>query len=342
MRARPLAPFVEALRAPAMSASLDPPTCDIASHEAEPAPSTSESPAACTGAEAADTIDDDDAYALGSCMPADELAEPPGKKVRMVDLGWFGYASPDDSGLYRAASSASSVYASLSMQPFSPARVDHPWTRAAWHAVNGASVVWKVHAAYDFMSDNGWQYMKHGILIACFVHERKHKMLKRYARAIRNTSRDWEQSMLAEVTDHHLAALDHEDFSFDARLVGESLKRPAADLVALLRVAFGGNADIKIASDARFSEWGVARRGDVVMIVANGVHVVGRAFLFAAIDGDIFVGVDLWTRIDATRGSSRWRVSGDRRAVLDASAILETLIWSQTLDVATVIVPPWL
>ena len=188
----------------------------------------------------------------------------------------------------------------------------------------------------------GWQYMKHGILIACFVHERKHRMLKRYARAIRNTSRDWEQSMLAEVTDHHLAALDHEDFSFDARLVGESLKRPAADLVALLRVAFGGNADIKIANDARFSEWGVARRGDVVMIVANGVHVVGRAFLFAAIDGDIFVGVDLWTRIDATRGSSRWRVSGDRRAVLDASAILETLIWSQTLDVATVIVPPWL
>ena len=184
--------------------------------------------------------------------------------------------------------------------------------------------------------------MKHGILIACFVHERKHRMLKRYARAIRNTSRDWEQSMLAEVTDHHLAALDHEDFSFDARLVGESLKRPAADLVALLRVAFGGNADIKIANDARFSEWGVARRGDVVMIVANGVHVVGRAFLFAAIDGDIFVGVDLWTRIDATRGSSRWRVGGARRAVLEASAILETLIWSQTLDVATVIVPPWL
>ena len=188
-----------------MSASLDPPTCDIASHEAEPAPSTSESPAACTGAEAADTIDDDDAYALGSCMPADELAEPPGKKVRMVDLGWFGYASPDDSGLYRAASSASSVYAPLSMQPFSPARVDHPWTRAAWHAANGAGVVWKVHAAYDFMSENELighaETMLGTVAAISYKWGVTHKLATRWSQYLADRRGAWDTMFLLHVSD---------------------------------------------------------------------------------------------------------------------------------------------
>lgn len=40
----------------------------------------------------------------------------------------------------------------------------------------------------------------HGILIPCFVHERKHRVVKRFASDIRNTSRDYERSLLAQIT----------------------------------------------------------------------------------------------------------------------------------------------
>ena len=57
-----------------------------------------------------------------------------------------------------------------------------------------------------------------GRLLNCFVLERKHKMPKRYATDLQNTSRAPTISLLSEVVCHNLAALAAQDFNFDIAL----------------------------------------------------------------------------------------------------------------------------
>ena len=56
-------------------------------------------------------------------------------------------------------------------------------------------------------------WLRFGYLLACFVHERRHRAVKRYAQGIENTSIDYEHSIIAEFTHHHLMQLKT-DFSF--------------------------------------------------------------------------------------------------------------------------------
>ena len=56
----------------------------------------------------------------------------------------------------------------------------------------------------------------HGTLFSCFVHERKHKVIKRYGNLIANTrsaakSNGFEETVLSEVTCHHIAMLKNFD-----------------------------------------------------------------------------------------------------------------------------------
>ena len=57
---------------------------------------------------------------------------------------------------------------------------------------------WIIHLAIE---------LKHfGLLLTCWVHERKHKMVKRYSDQVRNT-KTYEKSVLSEVICHHIAEL---------------------------------------------------------------------------------------------------------------------------------------
>ena len=60
-----------------------------------------------------------------------------------------------------------------------------------------------------------------GTLISCFVHERKHKLLKRYCEDLRNTL-EFERSIMANVTCHHLTELMSDTaFRFGIHLAGK-------------------------------------------------------------------------------------------------------------------------
>ena len=185
-----------------------------------------------------------------------------------------------------------------------------------------------------------WQLLKHGILVACFVHERKHRLLKRYAADKRNTSHDFERGLLAELTDHHLTMLEDSELCFDPKLINAYVRPPKAAL-ATLREAYGPTASIEIASSARINHLCTAHRGDVVLMVVGGVKAVGRLFLFASVDNVLVVGVSLWSLIDVGQNSARWSATAPRESILEADCILDTVIWSQTDDVVTVIMPPY-
>ena len=62
----------------------------------------------------------------------------------------------------------------------------------------------KFHALLHLVKE----LQEHGTLPNCWVQERKHKTIKRYASDICNT-RSYDRSVLGEVTCHHLHALRH-------------------------------------------------------------------------------------------------------------------------------------
>ena len=80
----------------------------------------------------------------------------------------------------------------------------------------------RIDAFYDLCEAAGWRKFMHpkfhwlvhlpqylqrlGMLLSCFVHERRHRMLKRYADDVKNT-RGYERTLLSEITCHHLASL---------------------------------------------------------------------------------------------------------------------------------------
>ena len=200
---------------------------------------------------------------------------------------------------------------------------------------------WKFHSLLHFP-----EFLeRHGILFPCFVHERKHKLIKRYARDISNTSGNFERSVLAEVTDHQLSVMANSEFSCKAKLLSIS-KRPSQELVASIRVYFELRADtpVVIGTHARFSEWGIAHRGDVVISRNGQDKSVGRIYWIAEVAGEIAFGIEEWSYIAETRGGSKWRSSNPGSNIILADDIVDTLIWScdHAAGIATVITPPWL
>ena len=48
---------------------------------------------------------------------------------------------------------------------------------------------------------------RYGLLLNCFVHERKHRIPKRFANEVRNTNSDWDASVMREVTAYRVSHL---------------------------------------------------------------------------------------------------------------------------------------
>ena len=57
----------------------------------------------------------------------------------------------------------------------------------------------EMHPKHHYMLHLPQMLWQHGVLIACFVHEWKHKEIKRYANELDYTAGDWEFSVLNNV-----------------------------------------------------------------------------------------------------------------------------------------------
>ena len=79
---------------------------------------------------------------------------------------------------------------------------------------------WKnyMHNKFHWLLHMPSHIVKFSFLISCWVHERKHRIIKRYSEGIQNTLR-FERSVLVQVVSHDLALLLEEDyFGMHARL----------------------------------------------------------------------------------------------------------------------------
>lgn len=124
------------------------------------------------------------------------------------------------------------------------------------------------------------QCAQHGTLVSCWVHERKHKEVKRHANLITNTSSNFERSVLVDAMADMLAAL--------AGTAGEpchgGLVNPSAGLaagVAAELTALGFSGPIEVSRSAYFAAGQQAFDGDLVLLEDGGARHVARVNFFA-------------------------------------------------------------
>ena len=164
----------------------------------------------------------------------------------------------------------------------------------------------------NFCLDAGWKTYMHpkfhwlvhlpkhlaqfGCLPTCWVHERKHRMVKRYANEICNTS-VFERSVLGEVTSHHLAELSKPDCFPTVGLVRP--RAAPARLHAFLSAEFEIQCGQFLYShEARFSKHESCSKGDVVLYRnEHGAVAAGQIWFHVVVAGVTVSALAVWHRV---------------------------------------------
>ena len=179
-----------------------------------------------------------------------------------------------------------------------------------------------------------------GYLPSCFTLERKHRVPKRYANQISNTSHTWEEGVLRELTGHHIFELRStpDRFSITASLVDG--KVPSKRMHGLLTDIFQpapGDA-LQTSRVARIDQWEKCRVGDMVTVREEGGDVVGQVRWHAAVVGEAgvttFTCVSRSTLISRGPRSTTWQRS-EEMSVHMTSELRYTLTWSESRGVIT-------
>jgi len=192
---------------------------------------------------------------------------------------------------------------------------------AGWRKFMHPKFHWLVHLA---------RYLrKWGMLLSCFVHERKHRMVKRYSSDVFNTRRN-EWSVLSEVTCHHIAALRETNvFNFGVGLIPPIQPAPP-NMRDFLDATFGDLADGGLALNyttahgARVNEFHVCHTRDVVLVTCSDGHTrAAEVWFHAAVQDEPCSLVSIWDHIADLGVTARsWREGADNKLVIPSADIL--------------------
>ena len=176
---------------------------------------------------------------------------------------------------------------------------------------------------------------RHGTLISCWTHERKHKVLKRFATQSADTSRGWETSLLKDCLDVQLEAMQSEMPSTDVRLLD---KRPATKgLQTFLQDTLQAAPEVPCYQGRRAVHGGgfTCQPGDVVVYRLQGVDEVAQISFHAQVgDSSCITCINPWRHVHEHMYEVR-----QEPTLIYTSAIQSCCIWSQKERSAMVLRP---
>ena len=223
--------------------------------------------------------------------------------------------------------------------------VSKPGTAVSPSALQ-AKIVGHLEAYKREFGDFGWtpkfhmaihlplHYSTHGVLLSCFVHERKHKIVKRLANHVLDTTRAFERSILQDVVMTQMRQLN------DASCVPRSVariceKRPLkAPHQKDLREAFGIAAEIFMSPTAIHDCGGLVSKNDLAFFRCSGVPTVGLVHYHVEVDHVCFTCLSPWEHVQL----SLYKVKGDM-VLVQTRLILDTCLFSRRGDIALVLTP---
>jgi hypothetical protein len=171
---------------------------------------------------------------------------------------------------------------------------------------------------------------KLGMLLNCFALERKHRIAKRYATEISNTSKDPSKSILMEVVSHQFAMLDRPGaFMFEIGLVDgrpapAKLRRTIADALALVATDI-----VRVSRTSRFNSFATCKQNDVVLVKDADAVYAGQVQLHFDANGVPVSMIDMWelhSYTDVDVGYAIWKKKGTIEFI-DTALILDVMTY---------------
>jgi hypothetical protein len=143
----------------------------------------------------------------------------------------------------------------------------------------------------------------HGVLISCFVHERKHKEIKRFVNNYMDyASKGFEKGIIEGVLLVHLETLNTVELpSINEAAALSSPLIAGGELKRVMQDAFNTAAEVYTAVDAVVKGIISIHRGDVAIAVINGQQCVAKVWFHVQIGGMCMSCVCPWPMFDKTR-----------------------------------------
>jgi hypothetical protein len=170
-----------------------------------------------------------------------------------------------------------------------------------------------------------------GVLPTCWVHERKHKLTKRYAQDNSHSGPDYARFVLSEVLSHQLHDVCHTT-SFDRSmgLVHRGQVKADSQLHRFVLASLELDEGLVYSyHTARLRLGGLCKKSDVV-ILGDGVDFcVGQIWIFAECSGRFLVLVSLWQILsyEATMGYVTCK-RADEPEVFELNRVLAPVPWA--------------
>ena len=230
------------------------------------------------------------------------------------------------------------------------------------HITTADTLRQRVNALLQACVDAGWSdYMipkfhwmihyaahlaRHGCLPTCWVHERKHKVLKRYAADIKlKDLLTYSKSVLAEVLSHQLESLCQDSaLSLGFGLVN---KRPAsAGVASSLLTALGLplTTSVQVGAVAHTSD-SHCSISDIALFAGEeeATFNAGRIATLLQVGEEFFAAVQLWS-VAAHHPQHfwvSWNMNDDDVCLIKLELVLSSVVWMQSAPgVACTLIPP--
>ena len=176
----------------------------------------------------------------------------------------------------------------------------------------------------------------HSVLISCFLHERKHRTVKRMAQPRVNTT-SFDQGLLADCTLQHLYELS----SWEAN-VGLKEPRQATDTIleTITSLMDVGENDDVLTSRVAYVRVRACATGDAVLFYKNGSLAAGEIIFHASVGGSLVSAICEWPVIAQGEISLKCMVKRGSVSLVATATIVESCVHSSAVEgqLVTVIV----
>ena len=178
------------------------------------------------------------------------------------------------------------------------------------------------------------QWAHHGVLLATFVNERKHKEPKRYAE-YRNSLDSYEGGLLADVTVQQLWEVG---FPLEG-VVHHALATPPRELRSMVETIFGDGIAVEVSHGAVVHGREV-RAQDVCTYAEEDLVRVGKVGYFVLVNGQSLAVIAPWELVHQDSRSATFRKRDDYRFV-STGALGEAVVFSVDDALRSTILKPW-
>jgi hypothetical protein len=193
-----------------------------------------------------------------------------------------------------------------------------------------ASVIPKHH----FMTHIASIYECHKLLLSCWVHERKHKEIKKYERQLNNTSGKWELSIIENIVQEQIMDLcDHDRMPRRGVVFTRPTPAPVGQALAVRSLMrLDSDEPVLLSVEAMFGPSDFCSKGDVIVAKIEGQEHIAQVWFHTLVKDVHVTCIAIWP----AAGNNRFTMQQDEVEFIPTSSILQPCIYTVIGDVALV------